>query len=174
MIHEDELMRIMPYGKKRVPEFVEHLNSTMLQFDINTPLREAAFVAQLAHESGEFRYVEELASGAAYEGRIDLGNTQPGDGVRYKGRGLIQITGRANYQKLSDYFGVDFVANPEWLETPEWACQSAGWFWHTRNLNVLADREDFRAITKKINGGYNGLDDRLTYYTRALSILEAA
>ena len=174
MIHADELAKIMPYGKKRIPDFEPHLNSAMAEFEINTPLREAAFIAQLAHESGEFRYVRELASGEEYEGRKDLGNLFPGDGVKYKGRGLIQITGHANYKALSDYFGADFIENPELLEQPEWACRSAGWFWHTHGLNELADREDFKLITKRINGGYNGLQDRLAYYTKALLVMEAA
>jgi putative chitinase len=173
VIHADELAKIIPYGKNRVPEFIEPLNAAMAEFSINTPFREAAFVAQLAHESGEFRYVRELASGEAYEGRKDLGNTEAGDGVRYKGRGLIQITGRANYRALSDYFDVDFVRNPEWLETPEWACRSAAWFWTARGLNELADREDFKLITKRINGGYNGIQERLAYYTKALTVMES-
>ena len=92
-----QLQSIMPFAKARIPSFVAPLNAAMYEFHINSPLRQAAFIAQIAHESGELRYVKEIASGAAYEGRKDLGNTQPGDGMRYKGRGLIQITGRNNY-----------------------------------------------------------------------------
>ncbi len=174
MIHEDELASIMPYGKKRIPEFEVWLNDSMAEFEIDSVNRQAAFIAQIAHESGEFRYVREIASGEAYEGRLDLGNTQPGDGKRFKGRGLIQITGRANYQKVSNYFGVDFVGNPDWLESPEWACRSAAWFWKMHGCNELADKEDFKAITKRINGGYTGFQERLGYYTKALTVLETA
>ena len=174
MIHEDELRKIMPYSGKKAEIFEPYLNSAMAEFEINTPLREAAFIAQLAHESGEFRYVKELASGEAYEARKDLGNCEPGDGVRFKGRGLNQITGRANYERLSAYFGVDFVANPELLESPEWACRSAAWFWKTHGLNELADKEDFKLITKRINGGYNGIQERLAYYAKALTVMDAA
>jgi putative chitinase len=147
-----------------------HINEAMERFDISTPVRQAAFIAQTMHESGECRYTKELASGAAYEGRKDLGNIQPGDGVKYKGRGLIQITGRANYKRISDSCGVDFIKNPELLETVDWAAVSAAWFWSVTNLNVLADlntAESFVKITKKINGGTNGLEDRQKYWARA-------
>lgn len=136
----------------------------MKQYGIDTPVRQAAFLSQLAHESGRFYYVEEIASGKAYEGRKDLGNTQPGDGVRFKGRGLIQLTGRSNYRQLSQQLGVDFENNPELLKTPQYAVQSACWFWDSRNLNELADVRDIRAITKRINGGYNGFADREALY----------
>lgn len=140
----------------------------MREFDIDqNPARETHFLAQVAHESGAFHYTRELASGEAYEGRKDLGNTDIGDGVRYKGRGLIQITGRANYQACGDALGVDLISEPEQLEQPLLACRSAGWFWHSRNLNQLADRGDIKAITKKINGGFNGLPDRIAYLTLA-------
>lgn len=174
MIYPEELEQIIPNGRKRIPAFVDSLNEAMAEFEIDNPLRAAAFIAQLAHESGEFRYVKELASGEAYEGRRDLGNTFPGDGVRYKGRGLIQITGRANYEKLSEFFDIDFIHEPELLETPEWACMSAAWFWATHGLNELADKEDFKLITKRINGGYTGIQDRLRYYERALDVLGVA
>jgi len=163
----ETLRKIMPYAGKKADLFLPFLLKAMEEFNINTPLRQAAFLAQLGHESGQFRYVKELASGEAYEGRKDLGNTQKGDGKRYKGRGLIQITGRANYTTLSKAFGVDFVAKPELLETPEWACRSAAWFWGTRKLNELADKEQFITITKRINGGTNGLKDRQELYAAA-------
>lgn len=156
-------------------KFLPHLNAAMEEFEINTPKREAAFIAQLAHESGSFRYVREIASGKAYEGRVDLGNTEPGDGVRFKGRGLIQITGRANYQACSvALFGDDrLVASPVLLETPPEACRSAAWFWKSRSLNNLADLGKFLSITKRINGGTNGLADREAYYKRAKEVLGA-
>lgn len=168
----EQLRRIMPHAKTRADVFLSHINATLEEFEINTPRRISAFLAQLAHESGELRYVEEIASGVAYEGRADLGNTQRGDGMRFKGRGLIQITGRANYLACSKYFGVDFVEDPAKLAAPEWAVRSAGWFWQSRRLNSLADLGDFRAITKKINGGYNGEAQREAYYKAALASFE--
>lgn len=169
------LSRIMPQATKaNVNKYGPFLLETFDLFEINTPARQAAFIAQLAHESGQFRYVRELASGSAYEGRADLGNTQAGDGVKFKGRGLIQITGRANYTKLGEYLGEDLLSNPELLERPDLAVKSAGWFWHVyKNLNPLADEGNFRLITKKINGGYNGYDDRIAFWERARRELEA-
>lgn len=171
MISLEELKTLMPYAKSRAALYVDPLNDAMHEFEINTPLREAAFLAQLAHESGEFRYVQEIASGEAYEGRLDLGNTEPGDGVRFKGRGLIQITGRANYRDCGVALGLDLLSEPHLLEQPVAACRSAGWYWDSRGLNDLADKEMFRTITKRINGGYNGYSDRVKYYNRAKSIL---
>lgn len=169
MITLDDLRAICTRTKGSVLEkYVEPLNATMNEFEINAnPARETHFLAQVAHESGGFNYVRELASGAAYEGREDLGNTEPGDGVRFKGRGLIQITGRSNYRDCGVDLGLDLLANPELLEEPTNAARSAGWFWNSRNLNEIADRGDTKAITKKINGGLNGYQDRLTYLTLA-------
>ncbi|MBW6491962.1 MAG: hypothetical protein K0B15_12295 [Lentimicrobium sp.] len=148
--------------------FYAPILDTFTKFCIDTKLRQAAFLAQIAHESGSLKYVKEIASGFAYEGRKDLGNTEPGDGPKYKGRGLIQLTGRANYDKASIYFGVDFVAHPEFIEQPLYAALVSGWYWHTRKLNMLADVRDIRRITKLINGGYNGIDMRIRHYERAL------
>ena len=163
----------MPFAKARIPSFVAPLNGAMHEFHINSPIRQAAFIAQIAHESGELRYVEEIASGSAYEGRKDLGNTQPGDGMKYKGRGLIQITGRNNYLECGKALGVDLVTQPELLETNDLACRSAAWFWASHGLNDLADKGDFERITKHINGGYNGLKERQAYYAKALLFLGA-
>jgi len=172
MITIDDLKAICPVSSvKRMELFVAPLDAAMREFDIDNPAREAAFLAQLAHESGGFHYVEELASGSSYEGRSDLGNTEAGDGVRFKGRGLIQITGRANYQRCSDALGVDFVENPELLETPVNACRSAAWFWKSHGLNELADAGDFLRITKRINGGTNGWAERQAYWERAKNAL---
>jgi len=171
MITLEQLIEIMPYGKTRAPKFIDGINATMEEFDINTRLRMAAFLAQIGHESGQLRYVKELASGSSYEGRADLGNTHPGDGVRYKGRGLIQITGRSNYVQIAKALNIDCVNNPELLEEPMNACRSAGWFWSSRKLNDLADKDMFTAITKKINGGTNGLADRKELYNKALEVL---
>jgi putative chitinase len=154
-------------------KFVDLINDTLLQFEINTPLRVQHFLAQVMHESGAFHYLKELASGAAYEGRKDLGNIHEGDGIKFKGRGLIQITGRANYVSIGNDLHEDFIINPELLETPKYATLSAGWFWNKHGLNVLADADDIIHITKRINGGLNGIEDRENYLRKAkLFILE--
>lgn len=167
------LQSIMPFAKARIPSFVVPLNGAMHEFHINSPIRQAAFIAQIAHESGELRYVEEIASGSAYEGRKDLGNTQPGDGMKYKGRGLIQITGRNNYLECGKALGVDLITNPELLETNDLACRSAAWFWASRGLNDLADKGDYIRICRRINGGLNGLKERQAYYAKAMLFLGA-
>lgn len=165
----------MPFAtESRIALYFDHLVETLTTFEINTPARIAAFLAQIAHESGSMKYVIELADGKAYEGRKSLGNTQPGDGPKYKGRGLIQITGRNNYTELSKDLEYDFVFHPQDLANPRPACLSAGWFWKRANLNPLADVvtvESFKKITKKINGGYNGLDDRLKHWERCRTAL---
>jgi putative chitinase len=176
-------------------KFMSFLADTCDKYQITTPARQLCFLAQVGHESGGLFYTEELASGKAYEGRADLGNTQTGDGVKFKGRGLIQITGRANYKALGDSFGVDLITDPSLLggrnvttcttDQLKYAAMSAGWFWNTHRLNDIADQIDiqqaidsgnnlvhFKEITKKINGGYNGLADRLTRYTRGISFFK--
>ena len=169
---EMQIKRIMPYATAgNIKKYLPYLNALMPENEINTPLRVAHFLAQLAHESGSFRYVEEIASGSAYEGRKDLGNTKTGDGVKFKGRGLIQLTGRANYTAFSDYTGHDFINNPTDLVLSHFAVESACWFWQTRGLNQLADKDDVKAVTKRINGGYNGLPDREEYLKRAKNVL---
>lgn len=173
MITLDDLKAICPQASVgRMALFLEALNDAMTEFGISENVqRETAFIAQLAHESGGFHYVKEIASGAAYEGRADLGNTETGDGVRFKGRGLIQITGRSNYGKCGEALGVDLLANPEQLEQPDLACRSAAWFWQARGLNELADKGNFMRITKRINGGTNGYADRVAYWERAKDVL---
>jgi len=165
------LRQIMPYAGKRADTFAEPLTAAMEEFEINTPERQAAFLAQIAHESGSLLYVRELATGGAYEGRRDLGNLEPGDGVRYKGRGLIQITGRANYNECGAALDCDLIADPALLETPALAARSAAWFWKSRGLNELADAGDFDKITRRINGGTNGMADRLQHWERAKAVL---
>lgn len=156
----------------RINRYYEPLVKGMKKYAITTPLRMAHFVAQLGHETASFRYAEEIADGSAYEGRADLGNTQPGDGKRFKGRGLIQLTGRANYTKYSQHAGVDYVANPSKVASdPFVAVDVACWFWDSRKLNRLADKDDVKAVTRRINGGYNGLDDRIEYLVRAKAVL---
>ena len=175
MMNIAQLRKIMPLAKGRASVFLAPLNNAMVEYGINTPKRIAAFVAQLAHESGEFRYMRELASGEAYEGREDLGNTQVGDGVKFRGRGPIQITGRNNYRdcSLALYGDERLLEDPTPLEQPTDGCRAAGWFWKTRKLNHLADNSKFVAITKRINGGTNGLADREAYYMRAKEVLAA-
>lgn len=175
MLTLEQLMAIMPYaGKIRSAMFLWPLNDAMEEFHIDNQYRQAAFLAQIAHESGSLRYVREIASGAAYEGRKDLGNTQNGDGVRYKGRGLIQITGRANYTACAKALDLPLVDHPYLLEVTGNACRSAAWFWQSRHLNQLADAGDFIRITRRINGGTNGLEDRKAYYEKATRVLKGA
>ncbi|HYO63823.1 MAG TPA: peptidoglycan-binding protein [Pyrinomonadaceae bacterium] len=177
--NEQALAQIMPNLKadKRAL-YYPFLVAAMVEFDITTPLRIAAFVAQLAHESAEFRFMEEIwgptAAQKRYEGRKDLGNTQPGDGFRFKGRGPIQITGRANYTKYGKLLGIDLVDNPALAATPEVGFRTAGLYWKMNNCNALADQQKFIAITKAINGGTNGLEDRQKYYERAKRVLGIA
>ena len=166
-----QLTDIMPLAAAKAATYVPFINKWSPTFNITTPRRMAHFLAQIAHESAELRYTKELASGKAYEGRKDLGNTQKGDGVRYKGRGLIQITGRANYKKYADFCGFDVVADPELLELPLGATKSAMWYWQTHGLNELADADKLETITRRINGGTNGLADRRKYLARAKQVL---
>ena len=159
--------------------YLPHLNQALQRFGVDTMLRTAAFIAQLAHESGEFRFMEEIWGPTAAQRRYEppsalagrLGNTETGDGRRFKGRGPIQITGRFNYRKYGDLLGVDLVAQPELAAQPEVAFCTAGLYWKTNGLNELADREDFVRITRRINGGTNGLADRQKYYERAKQVL---
>ena len=158
--------------QKLIDRFLDPINKTLEEFEINTPQRIRMFLAQIGHESGQLRYRKELASGEAYEGRKDLGNTTPGDGVRYKGRGLIQITGRYNYGLASLALGLPLLEKPELLEEDLNACRSAGWFWYKSNLNALADMGKFETITRRINGGLNGYSDRYKLYQRAFEIIK--
>ena len=172
-------------------KFLPYLSDVCARYAINTPVRQLCFFAQVGHESGGLYYTEELATGDAYEGRRGLGNTQPGDGRRFKGRGLIQLTGRTNYQCLSAELKVDLLASPTLLggknadhcttEQLRYATLSAGWFWNRNGLNKVADQiqlnhpidegtnlDAFRQLTRRINGGYNGLPDRLFRYRNGL------
>ncbi|NOK21889.1 glycoside hydrolase family 19 protein [Corallococcus carmarthensis] len=168
----EHLRTLMPrLSGARLKELLPHLNDAMAEGGINTPRRQAAFLAQIAHESAEFRYFEELASGHAYERRKDLGNTQPGDGARYKGRGPIQITGRSNYRAAGEALELDLENNPTRAADPDVGFRTAVWFWNSRNLNKHADKGEFDAITRRINGGYNGKASRDSYYQRALRLL---
>lgn len=168
-----QLAKCLPHAKpENIQKYGPKLIEAMKAHNISlSPEREAAFIAQIAHESGSLRYVEEIASGEAYEGRLSLGNTEPGDGKRFKGRGLIQITGRANYKAVSEALKFDFIKTPEALELPGPACFSAAWWWQDRGLNRLADIEAFERITRRINGGINGLEDRLKHWETAKEVL---
>lgn len=170
MITREQLRAIMPKCR-RLDECLPHLNAAMVEAEITTPLRVAAFLAQLAHESGQFRWFEELADGKAYEGRKALGNTQPGDGPRFKGRGPIQLTGRTNYAAAGKALGLDLVGNPAQAATPAVGFRTAAWFWKTNGLNALADAGNFDGVTKRINGGFNGKADRDAYYKVAKQAL---
>jgi predicted chitinase/LysM repeat protein len=173
-ISSGQLRAIMPnLSEAKANQYLPYLNAAMAEGHINTPRRQAAFLAQLAHESGQLRYFEEIASGSAYEGRRDLGNTQPGDGVRFKGRGPIQLTGRANYIAAGRALGIDLVNNPTRAADPDVGFRIATWYWQTHNLNSMADAGNFDGITRAINGGYNGKADRDAYYARARGVLGA-
>jgi putative chitinase len=180
MLSDNDLQQIMP----RLPQakrqlYLPFINRVMEIYEIDTPLRASAFLAQIAHESAELKYMEEIWGPTAQQKKYEppgelatrLGNTQQGDGFRYRGRGPIQITGRANYEKYGDLLGVDLVGNPDLAATPQFAFATAGLFWKLNGLNELADVQDFTAITKRINGGLNGLAERQKYYEIAKNVL---
>jgi len=170
---KEKLALVMPRAlPAKINLYYDPLVAGMKKYDITSDLRMAHFIAQIGHETASFRYAEEIASGSAYERRSDLGNTQPGDGKRFKGRGLIQLTGRANYTAYSKDSGVDYVAKPELVASdPFVGVDVACWFWNKNGINKLADKDDVKAVTKRINGGYNGLDDRIEYLVRAKAVL---
>ena len=179
-------------GKPRplMPGLAEWINTTCPQYEIDTPQEYCHFLAQACHETDHFKTLQEYASGKKYEGRADLGNTQPGDGVKFKGRGIFQTTGRANYLQLGIRLGFrdKFINSPELLEQPEFAVWSACEYWRTRNLNDAANAPDDSLLKKKyrgkvidvspvefisltINGGYNGMDERKKFYAIAKTVL---
>ncbi|UXL40081.1 glycoside hydrolase family 19 protein [Pseudomonas fragi] len=178
-ISKQQLLRILPKAGQSAGVFIAVLNTAMVRYQIVGILRQAAFIAQVGHESGQFRYVREQGS-EQYLSKYDtgslakrLGNTPEadGDGQRYRGRGLIQITGRSNYIACGEALDLDLVKQPELLEAPQHACMSAAWFWATKGLNTLADAGQFDKITQRINGGQNGATDRQELYARALKVL---
>jgi predicted chitinase/peptidoglycan hydrolase-like protein with peptidoglycan-binding domain len=171
-VSADQLRAIMPtLSQSKADAYLPHLNNAMSEAGINTPERQSAFLAQLGHESGDLRYMEEIASGRKYEGRKDLGNVNAGDGMRYKGRGPIQLTGRANYRAAGEALGLDLENNPQRAADPDVGFRTAAWFWNSRKLNSFADSGDFDAITKRINGGFNGKLDRDARYAEARQVL---
>ena len=184
LLTKEQLHLMMPNASKsNIDKFLLPLNAAMEEFKIVKPLQIAAFIAQLAHESGSFHYVEEIASGSNYEFRKDLGNLEfealqaahtnhSTSGKFYKGRGLIQITGYYNYKACGTALKVDLITNPKLLSEEVYACRSAAWFWHSRSLNSYADLGKFSNITKLINGGFNGSTERLANYARCKKVLE--
>ncbi|MGU9827710.1 glycoside hydrolase family 19 protein [Pseudomonas sp. LF242] len=174
-ITEQQLLQILPNAGRQAGVFVSALNTAMGRYGIVGTLRVSAFIAQIGHESGQLRYVREIwgptAQQLGYEGSANLGNIVKGDGSKFRGRGLIQITGRANYAACGEALGLDLISTPELLELPQHAAMSAAWFWSTRGLNTLADQKDFAKITKRINGGLTGRADRQALYDRALKVL---
>jgi len=184
IISHEQLHTMIPNASDRlIDKFITPLNDAMKRFEINTPLRIAAFIAQIAHESGSLHYVEEIADGSAYEYRKDLGNLKPEalsaahanhttTGRFYKGHGLIEITGYDNHKECGEALGIDLVTNPRLLCEPEYAALSAAWFWNEHNLNEYADQGMFGNITRKINGGTNGAKERVKNYALCKKVLE--
>lgn len=186
----DQLLAIMPLAPWRADLFLPHLVAAMAEYEINTPERQAAFLAQLAHESGQLRYMEELASGAAYDDREDLGNTRP-EAIRiaarngttpgrfWKGHGPIQVTGYDNHLEMMMALGIDCLENPRLLCLPEHGCRAAGYFWHINGINEFADRGDFDGCCDKVNRGRKtqrhgdalGYAKRLAFYEKAKEVL---
>ncbi len=146
-------------------------SETLAAYAIDTPLRIAHFTAQVAHECAGFRTTEEFASGAAYEGRLDLGNRWPGDGERFKGRGLLQLTGRANYRRMGEKLGLPLEETPEQAADPRTSLKIACAFWAERRINDPADADDLASVTRRVNGGLNGLEERRAYLAKAKSAL---
>ncbi|MES2048837.1 MAG: glycoside hydrolase family 19 protein [Pseudomonadota bacterium] len=152
------------------------LLDAMEEFGITTPIRQAMFLANVGHETGGFQWLSEIwgptETQRCYEGRKDLGNTNPGDGSKYRGRGLIQVTGKANYAAAAKALGIDFVSTPDLLAQPRYAALSAGWFWRSHGLNEIADTGNFVRVVKVINGGTNGLANRIELFTAAKSVFQ--
>lgn len=190
IINQEQLVEIAGISTGLMPSLAEWMNKICPAYEIDTSQEYAHFLAQACHETDHFKTLREYASGAAYEGRTDLGNKRPGDGVKYKGRGIFQTTGRNNYLQLGIIKGHRdlFINNPELLEEPEYAVWSACEYWKTRGLNDIANHADTDILKKKykqriievspvefisitINGGYNGMDDRKKYYSIAKTVL---
>ena len=166
----------------RYEELAPAFNRALIQAGCTTVLRVTMWCSQIGHESGGLKWMEEIADGSAYEGRRDLGNTQQGDGRRFKGRGPIQVTGRHNYARLSEWAhgkgyvdsATKFVDEPHLLSLPDFGFLGAVWYWTVaRNMNVFADNENLVGATQAVNGGQNGIDDRRKFYYRALVLGDA-
>ena len=159
----NSLVAVFKYANPRILSGLVDNQDLFIEYDIDTDRRRNMMLAQLAHESDGFRTTREYASGRAYEGRADLGNTQQGDGTRFRGRGLIQLTGRANYTRYGELMGKDLISNPLLVEEMPLALEVSLMYWKDRKLNRFADEDNFKEVTRRINGGYNGLKDREKY-----------
>lgn len=166
----EQALRAVGASASLAKQLAPAASAAMIEGNITTQYRARYFIAQLAHESVGFRYREEIASGADYEGRLDLGNARPGDGRRFKGRGWIQVTGRSNYTAAGKALRLDLAGNPSLAARVDIAWRVAVWYWTTRNLNGYCDRRDFVGLTRRINGGTNGLADRKARLGRLSSI----
>lgn len=179
-ITKGQILQIMPNASQYADKYLAYINDYADVFKIDTPRRMAHFLAQIAHETNELRYVKELGNRNYFDqydsGKLKhlLGNVKKGDGYKYRGRGLIQITGRANYQAYqnSPYCKGNIMDEPQLLEQPLGAVKSAMWWWQQHGLNELADRDSFTSITKVINGGTNGIESRRKYLKRAKEALK--
>jgi putative chitinase len=175
-ITKAQIVRLTRHAVPRIISGIVDNQQAIMDGGINTPLRLCHFMAQLCHESASFQVTREFASGEAYEGRRDLGNTHPGDGPRYRGRGLIQTTGRANYRQATtairklDATAPDFEADPVKLEEFPWALLAGIIYWQSRDINSAADRDDVVRVTKLINGGTRGLAERTAFLRTAKTI----
>jgi putative chitinase len=170
----NDLRALGPKGSPKIIGDLAKAASILDEYGINTPLRVSHFWAQAAHECAGFKTMHEYwgptKAQIRYEGRVDLGNINPGDGYLFRGRGIFQLTGRANYEKMGELLGLDFISHPDLAANPETALRIACEYWKSRGLNALADKNDIVAITKKINGGMNGIADRRALFTIAWKI----
>ncbi len=173
----EQMMTAIAVSQKHIDLYLAPLNAACREFDIVTTPRVAAFLATVAWESEDFKYTREIwgpsAAQQRYEGRLDLGNTVRGDGWKFRGAGLIELTGRANFAECSAALLGDpsaLLNNPELLSQPELACRSAGWFWFRHGCNELADTLDMVAVTRRVNGGTNGLQGRLALYKTLINL----
>ena len=174
LVTKKQLAYIWNCGENLIEDYeVEEMNRGLNLFKINTPPRIRHFLAQISHESGGGRYKEEIDEGNYLEGRTDLGNTQPGDGPKFKGAGYIQMTGRSNYQAFANY-----IKDPKVMEGVKYVAKnypmtSAGFWWHNNKMNDLCDKDPtVDQVTLRVNGGYNGLDDRKKYYARCCEVIK--
>lgn len=169
-----QLRIISPDASEKILEgIIPYLNKYLDHYEVNTELRLIHFLGQTAEESAGYRTLVEYGSGEEYEGRRDLGNIMRGDGPRYKGRGMIQLTGRSNYRTYGNILHYPLEQNPELAASPEIAVQTALQYWKERNLNFYADKDDITTITKRINGGLNGLQSRQVYTDRADNVFKS-
>jgi putative chitinase len=167
-VNVDTLLATMPgLSRGDADRYLPLMEAAMREYGATSEMRARMWLAQVGHESGSLRYFEEIADGSAYEGRKDLGNTQPGDGKKYKGRGPIQVTGRYNYTEAAGALGLPLVDRPEMAADPPHAFRISAWWWKAHGLNEISDTGDVVAATKRINGGTNGLSDRQSRYELA-------